>query len=51
MITLIVVLLFLGLDLALVVGALLWLSERRSSADITDMRYRGRWRRDLDGRR
>lgn len=45
MVGLIIVLLFLGLDLALVIGALLWLSDRRSSADITDMRYRGRWRR------
>jgi len=45
MIGLVIVLLFLGLDLALVVLALLWLSERRSMADITDMRYRGRWRR------
>jgi hypothetical protein len=45
MIGVIIVLLFLGLDLALVVGALLWLSERRAMADITDMRYRGRWRR------
>jgi len=31
---------------ALVIGALLWLSERRSSRDITDMRYRNRWRRN-----
>ena len=45
MIGLIAVLLFLGLDLAIVVVALLWLSERRSMSDITDMRYRGRWRR------
>lgn len=46
MIGVIAVLLFLGLDVALVVLALLWLSERRSMRDITDMRYRyGRRRR------
>ncbi|HEY4684873.1 MAG TPA: hypothetical protein VII57_02390 [Dehalococcoidia bacterium] len=40
-----IVLLFLGLDIALVVIALLWLSDRRSMGDITDMRNRDRWRR------
>ena len=40
MIGMLAVLLFLGLDLALVVAALLWLSERRAMSDITDMRYR-----------
>jgi len=46
MIGVIAVLLFLGLDVALVVLALLWLSERRSARDMTDMRYRyGRRRR------
>ncbi len=47
MIGVIAVLLFLGFDIALVVIALLWLSERRSMSDITDMRYRNRWRRRL----
>lgn len=41
----IIVVLFFGLDVALVVGALLWLSERRGMADITDLRYRERRRR------
>jgi hypothetical protein len=45
MIGLLIVLLFLGLDLALVVGALLWLSQRRAMSDITDMRYRDLRRR------
>jgi hypothetical protein len=40
----IVVLLFFGLDLALVVGALLWLSQRRASQDITDLRFRRKQR-------
>lgn len=39
MIGVIAVLMFLGLDLALVVGALLWLSERRAEEDKTDARY------------
>jgi hypothetical protein len=46
MIGVIAVLVFIGIDLALVVAALLWLSERRAMADITDMRYR-EWRRRL----
>jgi hypothetical protein len=33
---------FLGIDLALVIAGLLWLSERRAMADRNDMRYRGR---------
>jgi hypothetical protein len=45
MIATVVVLLFVGLDVAFVVGALLWLSERRAMADPTDARYRGRRRR------
>ena len=45
MIGVVAVLLFLGLDIGLVVIALLWLSERRSEYDITDMRHRNRWRR------
>lgn len=44
MIGVIVVLLFLGLDIAIVVVALLWLSERRSMTDRTDARYRDRRR-------
>jgi len=36
------VLLFIGFDLALVVAALLWLSERRAQEDRTDARYRDR---------
>jgi hypothetical protein len=35
----IAVLLFVGIDLALVVLALLWLSDRRAANDRTDMRY------------
>jgi uncharacterized membrane protein len=42
MIELIAVLLFFGLDLALVVMALLWLSDRRARSDITDLRRRRR---------
>jgi hypothetical protein len=44
MIEFIVVMLFFGIDIALVVAALLWLSDRRSRADITDMRYARRRR-------
>jgi hypothetical protein len=44
MIELIAVLLFFGADIALVVIGLLWLSERRSMDDVTDLRYRGRRR-------
>ena len=42
MIATIAVLLFVGLDLALVVAALLWLSNRRASLDATDARNRSR---------
>jgi hypothetical protein len=41
-IELIAVLLFFGLDLALVVTGLLWLSERRAVDDVTDLRERPR---------
>ena len=44
MIEAIAVLLFFGVDIALVVLALLWLSERRAMDDVTDLRYRGRRR-------
>jgi uncharacterized membrane protein len=40
MIEYIAVLLFFGVDLLLVIGALLWLSQRRAERDITDLRYR-----------
>ena len=39
MIGTIAVLMFFGLDMALVVGALLWLSERRAEEDKTDARF------------
>ena len=39
MIGTIAVVMFFGLDMALVVAALLWLSERRGEEDKTDMRY------------
>jgi hypothetical protein len=39
------VVLFLAADVALVICALLWLSERRADADITDFRKRDRERR------
>ncbi len=35
---------FLGLDLVLVIAALMWLAEQRAMADITDLRYRDRRR-------
>ena len=44
MIGTIAILLFFGLDLALVVAALLWLSDRRAAADKTDARYAARRR-------
>ena len=40
----IAIFIFLGVDLALVIAGLLWLSERRAMSDRTDMRYRGRRR-------
>jgi hypothetical protein len=45
LIGLLIVLLFLAFDLALVIGALLYLSERRAMRDITDMRFRDLRRR------
>jgi hypothetical protein len=44
MIGVIALLLFLGLDLAIVVVALLWLSDRRSRTDRTDARFQDRRR-------
>jgi hypothetical protein len=44
MIGVIALLLFLGLDLAIVVVALLWLSDRRSRSDRTDARFTDRRR-------
>ncbi len=35
-----VVLLFFGLDVGVVLGALMWLSRRRAMDDITDLRFR-----------
>ena len=40
--SIVIVLIFLGLDLALVIGALFWLSRRRAMNDITDLRFRNR---------
>jgi hypothetical protein len=46
MITTIAVLLFVGVDIAIVIAALLWLSQRRSQDDDADVRYvRQRMRR------
>jgi hypothetical protein len=44
-VSLLIIVVFLALDLAIVVGALFWLSRRRAMEDITDLRYRGRGRR------
>ena len=44
MIEVIAVLLFFVADVALVVLALLWLSQRRAMGDVTDLRFRGRRR-------
>jgi len=41
----VVLFLILGLDVAIVLGALIWLSERRAEADTLDMRKRDRMRR------
>lgn len=41
----IAVLAFFVVDLALVVGALVWLSRQRAMNDITDLRFRNRRRR------
>ncbi len=41
----IAVLAFFVVDLALVVGALIWLSRQRAMNDITDLRFRNRRRR------
>ncbi len=45
MLTTVAVLLFAGLDLGFVVIALLWLSDRRSVYDKTDVRYDAQRRR------
>ncbi len=41
----IAVLAFFVVDLALVVGALIWLCRQRAMNDITDLRFRNRRRR------
>jgi hypothetical protein len=40
----IVLIVFFAVDIALVLGALFWLSRQRAIADITDLRYRSRRR-------
>jgi len=42
--TVLIVVLFIALDMGVVIGALLWLSQRRADADITDLRKRDRAR-------
>lgn len=46
MLAVVILVLFICLDIAVVILALLWLSERRAKDDITDMRFR-EWRRRI----
>ncbi len=43
--TAVIVVLFIALDMAMVIAALFWLSQRRADADATDLRKRDRLRR------